>query len=163
MKKNLLGILLAGVLCLSLTACGNEEKKEQVDNSKPFKMTCVAEKEDFDGIEIDSVVTYSFNKDQYVDVYETVITEVFKDKKVYKEYKKEQQETVKDTSNPDITYDLKFDDDKKTLVFKMTINNVLNNVTDGEKDNAKASNLLKSNEDLKATCTLDGITREELK
>lgn len=163
MKKNLLAILLAGVLCLTLTACGNEEKKEQVDNSKPFTMTCVAEKEEFDGIDTDSVITYSFNKDQYVEKYETVITEVFKDKKVYKEYKKEQQETVKDTSNPDVTYDLQFDDSKKTLVFKMTITNIDKNLTDENKENAKASTLLKSNEELKATCTLDGITKEEIK
>ena len=51
-----------------------------------------------------------------------------------------------------------------TLEFTMTLKNIDKSATTKEEKNKlKASTLLKSNEEKKATCELNGITKDELK
>ena len=158
MKRKLLYALVALILAVGLTGCG----KEKGDGT--FTITCTTEKDNSTGIETQTVVTYHFNKEQYATDYSSATTQKFNDKEVYEEYKKAQEETVKDTTEENISYDLKSDDDAMTLVFTMNYKNIYASATtDEEKDSIKASKILKTNEELKATCKVEGIDKNNIK
>jgi len=164
MKKILLLVLTLLALVFGITGCGKIEKNNKNTNEK-ITMTCTGEKENSNGIELQNIVTYYFNNEQYTTGYSVTTTQKFEDKSLYKEYKSAQEESVSDTSNKDIVYDLKSDDKKLTLVFTMTLKNL--NVDDAkteeEKNNFKASEILNSNESSGYTCIVDGIKKSELK
>ena len=164
MKKKIIYVLALLILVGGTTGCFNKKEEKKVTSSKEFTMTCTTEKDNSTGIEVQTVVTYNFNSDQYATGYTTVTTQKFNSADVYNEYKKEQEETTKDTSEENITYGLKADDKNMTLEFTMTLKNIDKSATTKEeKDKLKASTLLKSNEEKKATCELNGITKDELK
>ena len=160
-KRKLLFSLALFILIMGVAGCG---KTEEVKDEK-ITITCSSEKDDSTGFEIQNVSTYHFNKEQYVTDYSVVATQKFQDKDLYNEYKTAQEETVKDTSNENVSYDLKSDDDTMTLVFTMNVKDI--NVDDAEseeeKDNYKAKNMLSSVEENGYTCTVEGIDRSELK
>ena len=161
MKKHLLSIILVLSMVFILTGCNNKEEKELFSNSE-FTIICTTEKDESFGFENQDVITYAFDKYQYAVGYSVVTTQKFNNKDTYNEYKKAQIESSKDKSNKNISYDLKADDKKLTLVFTMTIKN-FNAKTEEEKNELKASTILKSNEEKNVKCTLKGIKRSELK
>ena len=168
MKRKLLYSLVALTLVVGLTGCGKtEKKKEQKSNDlkAAFTIECTDEKDDSFGFETQNVITYYFNKEQYVTDYCVTTTQKFDDEEIYEEYKAAQEETVKNTSSDIVTYDLKYDDKTKTLVFTVAIKNIDVNEAETEEEKAglKASAILKSNEELKYTCTIEGIDKSELK
>lgn len=164
MKRKILFSLALFMLIGGVAGCGKtEEAKENTDGK--ITITCTSEKDNSTGIETQNVSTYHFNKEQYVTDYSVDTTQKFEDKDLYNEYKTAQEETVKDTSDENVSYNLKSDDDTMTLVFTMTVKNI--NVDDAEseeeKENYKAKNLLSSVESSGYTCTVEGIDRSELK
>lgn len=163
MNKKVLYTFIALTLIVFLTACGKETKKT-ADPNAAFNIECIAAKENGTGIDTDTVVTYSFDDNQYATGYVVTTTQKFNDKSVYQEYKKAQKETVEGNSEGDISYELKSDDKKMTLEFTMIIKmNAKNATTDEEKKSLKASTILKNNKKQKATCKVSGIKESEIK
>lgn len=165
MKKRLFYIFLVLIIVISFTGCNKKEMGEKSDNiQSAFTITCAGSKEKFSGMETQNTTTYYFNENQYATDYSVVTTQIFTDKNLYKEYKAAQEESTK-SSEENITYNLESDDKKLTLVFTMTIKNI--NVddtqTEEEKESLKASSILKSNEELKTTCNVDGIDKNKIK
>lgn len=163
MKKKMLCTFVALTLVVFLTACGKGVKKSS-DPNAAFTFECIAAKEKGTGIDTNSVITYSFDDNQYSTGYTVVTTQKFNDKSVYQEFKKAQEETIKENSSEDISYELKSDDKKMTLEFTMTIKmDVKDAITEEEKNALKASTILKNNKELKATCKVKGIKESEIK
>ena len=160
MKKIVLYCVLALMVVGSLTGCGKKDS-----NDKTFTVKCTTEKDTSVGFENQTVVIYNFDKNQFVTGYTSETTQKFDDKEVYEEYKSAQEETVNDTTDEDIIYSLKADDDNMTLVFTMTLKNlgIESAETEEEKNSLKASTILKNNEELNATCTVDGIDKSKIK
>ena len=163
MKKSLLYVLALLIIVIGVTACGKTEEKNKNTSGK-ITITCTSEKEKNVGLETQNVVTYHFNEEQYVTDYSVTTTQKFDKESVYKEYKAAQEESV-NSSDGDISYDLKSDDKAKTLVFTMTINeiNVDDAETEEEKNNLKASSIIKTSESSGNTCTIEGIDKSDLK
>ena len=148
--------LFAITLCLLLVGCTEVEEKS------PFTMKCTTLKTKEDGIESQTVVSYTFNKDQLATMYTSITTRVFEDKEVYETYKESQEETASNEFET-ISYTLKTDDDKLTLELTKTVKGLNKNAkTDDDKESIKASNILNKNRLSKATCELKGITESEL-
>ena len=160
MKKNYLAILLLVVFAIVLTGCSCEKKTDEL-----VTITCTAPKsEDNTSMDITSVVTYTFNKDQMATKYKSVSTQKFNDEETYNTYKEAQEESTKDTSNKNVTYTLEADDNAKTLVFTMTVENLDTSAeTEEDKVNLKASTILSGNEALGYKCELKGVEKSELK
>lgn len=154
MKKKIFTVLSVLLVCGLLSGCG--------DGS--FTMTCTSEKNESTGYEMQNVVTYNFDKDQVAKEYTVSTTQKFKDKSVYKNYKSAQEKTIKNTTDKNVTYSLKHDDNKLTLVFTMSIKNIDKSVTsESEKATLKAKTILKSNKENDVSCKLNGISEDELK
>ena len=117
-----------------------------------------------DKMETQNETTCNFNNEQYVISYSVTTTQKFTDKSLYNEYKTAQEQTVSDSSD-DVSYELKSDDKALSLVFTMTINNIdINNAeTEEEKDSLKAKSILELLESSDYKCTLNGITKADLK
>lgn len=161
MKRKLFYGFIALTLVASLTGCGKEEKNSE---KAAFTITCVGEKDDSVGFETQNSTTYNFNSNQYVIGYSVTTTQKFEDSEVYNMYKSAQEGTVSDNSEENISYELKSDDEKMTLVFTMSIKNidVEDADTEEEKENYKASAVLSSSRALGNTCTVDGIDESKL-
>ena len=155
MKRKKQYTLIALISILSLTGCGNK--------ANGITLTCTGEKDNSSGIEVQNITTYHFNEEQYATDYSVVTTQKFKDKKVYKEYKSAQKNTIKTNSQEDITYDLKSDDKKLSLVFTMSFKNIDKKATDDEKKTIKAKSILNTYKERNISCTLKGITEKKLK
>lgn len=155
MKRKKQYTLIALISILSLTGCGNKANR--------ITLTCTGEKDNSSGIEVQNITTYHFNEEQYATDYSVVTTQKFKDKKVYKEYKSAQENTIKTNSQEDITYDLKSDDKKLSLVFTMSFKNIDKKATDDEKKTIKAKSILNTYKERNISCTLKGITEKKLK
>lgn len=156
MKRKIFYILLVLIL-VGVTGCGK--------NNEKITMTCTGEKDNSSGFEVQNVITYNFSEEQYVTDYSNITNQKFDDKSLYETYKTAQEESAKDTSIENVTYDLKSEDENMTLVFTMTIKNI--NVDDAEteeeKENYKVKNLLETNESNGYICKLEGIQKSELK
>ena len=127
-------------------------------------MKCATESETNGGIEMQTSITYNFNKDQYAIGYKSDTTQKFTDKEVYDQYKSAQEETAKDTSDENVSYNLKTDDDNLTLVFSMILKDLDKvSATDEEKAAMKASKIYETNKNIGTSCTFDGIAESELK
>ena len=162
MKKVLFG-LLSFVLIISLTGCGKETKNDK-NEEKTFTIICTSPKDDDIGFDNEISTTYSFNKEQIATSYSSTAVQKFNDKETYDIYKEAQEQNVNDTSDENVKYDLKSNDEKLELIFTMTIFNLDKTATtEEEKATLKASNILKSSEDKDNKCVLNGITKEELK
>lgn len=153
-KKNYTLIVLA--FAFIVTGCGNSDST--------FTISCTSEKDNSAGFETQNVVTYQFNKEQYVIGYSVETTQNFDNKETYKEYKKAQEESIKENSSDNVSYDLKSNDKKMELIYTMKIKNIdVNKAETKEEKNAlKAKSVLKSNEDMKATCKIKGIKKSKL-
>ena len=157
MEKKIFALLSILTFCVLLTGC--EEKK-----SGPFTMTCTTKKEKTGSVEIQTIVTYKFNEEQLSTEYTSSTTQKFDDKAMYDMYKQSQENAVDENNNENIELKLKSDDDKMQLVYDMTLKNIAKNATtESDKQTIKASKILKTNEERKATCELKGITKEQLK
>ena len=146
-----------------ITGC--DKNKTTVSSSKKsFSITCTGDSEKMDKMETQNETTYNFNNEQYVISYSVTTTQKFTDKSLYNEYKTAQEQTVSDSSD-DVSYELKSDDKALSLVFTMTINNIdINNAeTEEEKDSLKAKSILESLESSDYKCTLNDITKADLK
>lgn len=154
-KKHL--IIIVSLLIMLLVGCS------KTNNNTPT-MTCTTKKTKKDGIERQTVVVYKINKEQLIYEYISSTTQKFDSKKMYNEYKKSQQKSVKESSTKDAILSLKINDKKKELVFTLTLKNLTKNIkTEEEKNAIKASKVLKSNEESQATCKFNGIKKEDLK
>ncbi|MBR3898097.1 MAG: hypothetical protein IKJ43_02310 [Bacilli bacterium] len=164
MKRKIICSLIGLSLIGSLTGCGKEQKsKINLDKGK-FSIICNSKEEDINGIKQNTESTYNFNEEQYTINYSVVTTQKFKDKSVYNEYKKAQEETVKNSSE-DIIYELLSDDKNKSLIFTMAVTKIdLSNAKDEEKDTVKASTIFKrAEEDGTTKCRVEGINKSKLK
>lgn len=169
MKNKILLCALCGVVAVSLTGCGNAEEKigKSINLEKgAFSIVCT-NSDDSNGMKIKNETTYYFNDEQYTINYKVVTTQKFKDKSTYETYKKEQEDTVKSSSDS-LIYSLKSNDKTKTLIFTMAVTDIdYNNAeSEEEKDTLKASSILKKNEESAestSTCEVKGIERSELK
>lgn len=155
MKKKVFVGLFALVLCFLLSGCGS---------TKEFTISCTPEKNMYDGMENQTVITYSFNKDQFATEYTAVTTQTFYDESTYQTYKTAQEATVNNNGETTVEYDLKTDDDNLSIVFTMTLKNLIDNAkTDEDKAALKASVILNNNENSNIPCILNDISRDELK
>lgn len=155
-KKVFIGIIVL-VLCILVTGCFKEKEK-------PFTMICTTEKEKSGGSEFQTSVTYQFNKKQIVTEYSSVTTEKFNDKDTYETYKKSQIEMVSGEQTEFLSYSLEQYDDELKLVFIMELTNIdKNSKTKEEKEAIKAKTILEKNENNNAKCTLEGISRKQIK
>ena len=161
MKKKVLYGFVALLLVAGATGCGKTKEEEK----KELTVVCTTEKDTTVGFEHQNEYTYHFDDNQYETGVTIVTTQKFDDKSVYEEYKKAQEETVKDDSEENITYDLKTDDENMTLIFTMSIKgyNVNEAETEEEKAQMLASSILKMNEEQGSTCKVNGLDRSELK
>ena len=160
MKNNYLAIILLIMFAVILTGCSCEKKKEE-----PITITCTAPNSDNDlNMEVNSVVTYTFNNDQVAIEYKNVTTQKFTDDDTFGIYKAAQEDAAKDTSEENITYTLEANDSTKTIIFTTIIKNYDSfATTEEEKENLKASAILSEKEELEFKCELKGIERSELK
>lgn len=160
MKRKIFYAFIALIFMISLTGCG-----KKATEGETFTIICTTEKDITVGFEHQNVTTYNFNKDQYVTDYSVETTQKFDKKDVYNEYKSAQEVTVKDTSDENITYDLKSDDKNMTLIFTMKVKNIDINKAESEeeKNNLKASSILKSNEEHNVSCVVKGIDKDKIK
>ena len=157
MRNKLFRTFLAAILCFLLVGCGKKE-------GSPFTMTCTSAKNTDGGMESQTVVTYHFNEEQLATDYTSATTQKFKDKDTYETYKAAQKETVNNNSEATISYALETDDKNLTLVFKMDLKDLDKNaVTEEDRNIIRAKRILKSNEERKSKCTLDGIKKRKLK
>ena len=154
--KKIFYTIIVFILIVGVTGCGKDEGK--------ITITCTSKEDKLGSMETQNVTTYHFDDNQYVTDYSIVTTQKFEDKSTYDEYKKAQEETL-ESSTEDVTYDLKADDKKMTLVFTMTIKKIdINNAeTEEEKDSLKASSILDRNESVGSTCKVKGISKSKLK
>ena len=156
MKKNKIIIITILILCIIATGCSKK--------TGPFIMTCTTQKENENGIESQIVIKYNFNEEQIATEYTSTTTQIFKDKSVYELYKSSQEDTISSAKGDTVSYDLKSYDDEMKLIFTMKLSNLnSNSSSDKNKDIIKASKILKTNEKAKATCTFDGINRNQIK
>lgn len=156
MKKRLFFGLFIIMLSLLFTGCGKKDVS--------FTMTCTAKKYKNDSMESQTVVKYTFNKEQVATNYTTTTTQTFKDKKIYDEYKKAQEQTIKENKSKDMKAELKKNDKELKLVFIMTLKNLNKSVkTESDKSILKAKRILKNNEKTKSSCKLNGISKNKLK
>lgn len=156
MKKNKIIIITILILCIITTGCSKK--------AGPFIMTCTTQKENENGIESQIVTKYNFNEEQIATEYTSTTTQIFKDKSVYELYKSSQEDTISSAKGDTVSYDLKSYDDEMKLIFTMKLSNLnSNSSSDKNKDIIKASKILKTNEKAKATCTFDGINRNQIK
>ena len=154
MKKKVLICLFT--LSIFLTGCNNKQSS--------FTMECTTKKENSGEIETQNVIIYNFNKDQIATSYSAITTQKFTSKETYKIYKDAQEQTTKNSQNENVTYKLKSNDKKKTLIFTMTLKNIDKNISsDEEKETLKVSTILKNNEKGKVDCKLKGINKNKLK
>ena len=161
MKNKLLYGFVALLVVAGATGCG----KAKVED-KTLSIVCTSEKETSDGFESQVEATYNFDDNQYATDFTVTSTQKFDDKSVYDVFKAAQEETAKDTSEENVTYDLKTNDETMTLVFTMTVKNINVNdaETEEEKESLKASSVLKSVETEEGyACKVNGIDRSELK
>ena len=154
--KKIFYTIIVFILIVGVTGCGKDEGK--------ITITCTSKEDKLGSMETQNVTTYHFDDNQYATDYSIVTTQKFEDKSTYDEYKKAQEETL-ESSTEDVTYDLKADDKKMTLVFTMTIKKIdINNAeTEEEKDSLKASSILDRNESVGSTCKVKGISKSKLK
>lgn len=157
MKKQILYIIPLFITVL-ITGCNNKSYDGKIT------IECTGKKEKIGAIETQNIFTYHFDDNKYVTDYSVTTNQKFSNKSVYNEYKKAQEETV-ENSLKDVTYELKTDDKKKSLIFTMTVKNIdINSVqNEEEKNSLKASSILKSNEKQKNNCKLYGISKKDLK
>ncbi len=169
MKRKIFYSFVALGFAISLTGCGKTESIG--DNIKlekgKFSITCSTDENEVGGMTQKLETTYNFNEEENAINYEVVTTQKFKDESTYKTYKDAQIDTVKSNSSKEILYNLKSDDAGKQLIFTMAITKIdINQANQEEKENLKASSVLKSVEettDPKYTCKVEGIDRSALK
>ena len=156
MKKKLFTCLFALLFCFLLIGCTKKE-------DGPFKMECTGKKDKNEAMESQTVIVYTFNKEQIATEFTTTTTQTFEDKETYETYKKTQEESSKQQAEG-VTFSLKTNDDKKELVFIMTMKGIDKDAkTNEDKEKLKASYILNENEESNTTCVLKGIKKEELK
>jgi len=163
--KKIIFSLVGLTFIISLTGCGIKEEGSQIKLEKGnFSIICDSKTEDFGSIKTQNKTTYNFNKDKNLINYSIITTQNFKEKSVYEEYKKAQEETIKTNSSESILYNLKSNDSSKTLIFTMAITDInLDNVqNEEEKERMKASTILKNQTETN-TCKVEGIDKSELK
>ena len=138
MKKKMAYAFMILILAIILTACSKVSKKS-IDPNAAFTIECIAAKDKGTGIDVDTVVTYNFDDNQYLIGYTSTTKQKFNDKDTYREYKKAQEKTIKDNSEKMVSYKLKSNDKKMILEFSMIIKmNVKDAKTDEEKDALRA-------------------------
>lgn len=153
MRKKLFG-LFAFILCLSLTGCGNGG----------FTITCTTEKENLSGVESQSVITYTFDKDQYATKFNLNTSQKFDDKETYEYYKTAQEEALQNNDDKDVTYSLKSNDKKLTLDYTISYKiNKEDAPSEEDLEDIKAINVLKKSEADNQTCKIKGISRDKIK
>ena len=150
-----------------LTGCRKENKEVDLDKilDYTFKITCTDELTNMGNMTTQNENTYYFNSEQYNIGYSTKTTQKFNYNNAYNEYKKAQEETINAVSSGDrISYTLKTDDAEKTLVFTMSVKDIdiFDSITEEEKENLKAINILNKKEKSNSTCIITGIERDEL-
>lgn len=162
MKRKVFLTLILLVILFGVVGCGkNDPKKLDVDAA--FTITCISPTEKLDVIETKNTTTYYFDKNQYATDYVVETLQKFKDKSVYNEYKKSQEETV-ESSSENFKYELKTNPKKLELVFDMIVRNIdIKDLSEEEKATLKAKAILKSNRSHKSTCKVEGIKENKLK
>lgn len=154
MKKNIFGLFFSLIICFCFTGC--------VDGT--FVIKCTSKLDDSTGVEVQNIVTYKFNKEQYATDYTAVTKQKFNDRETYEIYRDAQEQTVNDYSSDDISYSLKKDDKKMTLEFTLDFKNFDKEAkSDSDLEEIKASKILKKNEDNDLKCEVKGISRSKIK
>ncbi len=164
MKRKIVFVLMSILLVGGVTGCGKSNDNNKVSDGR-ITITCTSKKDKMNGMETQNVTVYHFDDSRNATDYSVTTTQKFSDKSVYKEYKTAQEENLNDNSDKDITYDLKSDDKKLSLVFTMTVKNIdVNDAeTEEEKDSINASSILKTNEGYGNTCKVEGIDKGKIK
>ena len=158
MKKRVLYSVVLLILAVGLIGCGKSSSK------KGFTITCTDEVDNSTGFEIQNITKYEFNEEQYAVGYSLITKQKFTDKDTYDIYKSAQEETAKYTSDMDVKYDLKSDDKNMTLELIVKVENLdILKASEEEKEEFKASNVLKKSEENNGNCKLEGIDRKDLK
>ena len=165
MKKILFLSLSSLIIIGGLTGCNKKESKNKIKNGIAFTITCTEKEDKGDGYKINSVITYDFGDDQYLKEYTIVTNQKYSNKATYETYKIAQEKAANEESNNNITYTLKSDDDKLTLVFTTIVKDLDKaELSDEDKEKSKAINVLNSLEsEDEVTCELEGIKKSKLK
>ena len=162
-KKVLLSFIV--ITTMSLTGCISKEigSKANLEKGK-FTIVCESKTEDYGNMKSQNKTTYHFNEEQYAINYSITTTQKFKDKAQYNEYKKAQEESIKDNSSETVKYSLKSNDTTKTLVFTFAITDIdiTKAPSEEEKEQLKARTILK-NQAKGTVCKTEGIKESELK
>ena len=160
MKKKLIIGVFAIVLCILLVGC---EKKEQYGGKDTsFTMKCTMEPTTKDGITENAVITYSFNKEQYVTKYTLQSNKTFDSKETYDLYKSTIS-YINKVNDENIEIETKFDDEKLTAESTTTMKDPIKQTKKEEdKKQYKAYNVLQVSKESKQTCSLEGISEDKL-
>lgn len=165
MKKTLLAVLFVGTLSLVLTGCGKKEENKGLDIKGP-RVVCTSEEKN-DGIKVTDKITLKFDADNYAKYQARETTAKFDSKEQYDIYIKEAEKSEDDEVMEDFEYSLSKNDKDKSYTVTMIYNEkllaeMLKAAKEEEKENYKASNVVKEYETAGMKCEYIEVSKEDL-